>query len=62
VKVLVTGANGFVGGWLLRRLLSLGHEVVGGSGLDSGPEILTAAERNRVEWLPLDVQDDGSGG
>jgi GDP-4-dehydro-6-deoxy-D-mannose reductase len=60
VKVLVTGANGFVGGWLLRRLLSLGHEVVGGSGLDSGPEILTAAERNRVEWLPLDVQDDES--
>ena len=60
MKVLVTGANGFVGGWLVRRLLSLGHEVVGGSGIESGLEILTAAERNQVEWLPLDVQDDES--
>jgi GDP-4-dehydro-6-deoxy-D-mannose reductase len=29
VKVLVTGASGFVGPWLLRELVSAGHEAVG---------------------------------
>jgi GDP-4-dehydro-6-deoxy-D-mannose reductase len=60
VKVLVTGANGFVGGWLVRRLLSSGHQVAGGSGVETGPELLTPAERAQVDWVPLDLLDDDS--
>ena len=60
MKVLVTGANGFVGGWLLRRLLSSGHQVVGGSGVETGPTLLTPAERAQVDWVPLDLEDDDS--
>ena len=29
MKVLVTGADGFVGRWMLRRLITDGHEVFG---------------------------------
>lgn len=28
MKILVTGANGFVGGWLTKELSALGHEVI----------------------------------
>src|SRR5687767_10765691 len=34
MKVLVTGADGFVGRYLVRRLDALGHEVVRASGLE----------------------------
>lgn len=60
MKVLVTGANGFVGGWLARHLLAAGHEVVGLAGQDSAVSVLTAGERARVTWHPLDLEDDAS--
>src|SRR2546427_11051453 len=65
-KVLVTGADGFVGRWLIRRLLDDGREVYGavrpsqpvpaGGGGDLAPE-----ERAAVRWVPLELTDDASG-
>jgi len=59
VKVLVTGADGFVGRWLVRRLLTDGREVSAAvrpaaGGVDDG---FTAEERAAVRWLPLELTD-----
>ena len=59
--VLVTGADGFVGRWLLKVLLAGGHDVLGavqpGPPTDDG---LTEAERAAVRWLPLELGDPRS--
>lgn len=61
MKVLVTGAGGFVGQWLVPRLLSAGHEVVGGLyPVATPPDSLPEAERRRVRWIPLDLRDAGA--
>lgn len=57
MKILVTGADGFVGRWMIRRLLADGHEVFGalrpaGASHDDG---LTAEERGAVRWMPLEL-------
>jgi GDP-4-dehydro-6-deoxy-D-mannose reductase len=57
VTVLVTGANGFVGRWVVRALLAAGHTVLGGSGPDGSAVTLDEAERRQVEWMPLDLLD-----
>jgi GDP-4-dehydro-6-deoxy-D-mannose reductase len=59
---LVTGAAGFVGQHLLRRLLAAGHEVVGASqdGRPPAPRILAAGELSRVHWVPLELTDQDS--
>lgn len=64
MKVLVTGADGFVGRWLVRRLLDDGREVYaavrpvrGGAHADDG---LTPEERAAVRWLPLELLDADS--
>lgn len=58
MTVLVTGADGFVGRWVLRALLAAGHEVVGavrpGVPRDDG---LAEAERRAVRWIPLELGD-----
>ncbi|HTY05107.1 MAG TPA: GDP-mannose 4,6-dehydratase [Gemmatimonadales bacterium] len=59
MKVLVTGADGFVGRWMIRRLLTDGHEVFGAlrptrASHDDG---LTDAERQAVRWMPLELTD-----
>jgi nucleoside-diphosphate-sugar epimerase len=63
VKMLVTGADGFVGRWLIRRLLADGREVWGAVRPAQSPAPvapatdLTAAEREAVRWLPLELTD-----
>jgi len=59
MKVLVTGADGFVGRWVIRRLLDDGREVYGAV-RPSEPQRadgLTAEERACVRWLPLEITD-----
>lgn len=60
MKLLLTGANGFVGSWLIRTLLEEGHEIIGASGPAAAPGVLTAAERERVTWVVLDLGDHQS--
>lgn len=48
MKVLVTGATGFLGGWLARRLLDEGHEVR----IIARPK----SDFEQIKDLPLDVQ------
>jgi GDP-4-dehydro-6-deoxy-D-mannose reductase len=56
VRVLLTGADGFVGGWLARRLLEAGHEVVGTRRAGGKPSaVLTSAEAARLSWRDLDL-------
>ena len=58
MKALVTGADGFVGPWVVRALLAAGHGVVAtaqpGQRRSDG---LTAAERAAVSWVPLELGD-----
>lgn len=57
MKVLVTGADGFVGRWMVRRLLADGHEVFGALRPAGGPhdDGLSEAERQAVRWVPLEL-------
>jgi len=61
VKALVTGADGFVGQWMVRGLLAAGHTVTGAvrDGRPA-PGRLTEAELAAVTWLPLDLGDPRS--
>jgi GDP-4-dehydro-6-deoxy-D-mannose reductase len=52
IKVLVTGAGGFVGGYLVSHLLESGHEVVATS-----LELPPFAEERPVLWEALDLTD-----
>ena len=61
MKVLVTGADGFVGQWLVQALLEAGHLVTGA--VRDGrpiPGRLTPAAVAAVQWIPLDLQDAAS--
>jgi GDP-4-dehydro-6-deoxy-D-mannose reductase len=61
MRVLVTGAGGFVGRWLLPALVAEGHEVLGTRLPGEAPTgFLSEAERRHVRWLPMDLQDTGS--
>jgi GDP-4-dehydro-6-deoxy-D-mannose reductase len=61
MRVLVTGAGGFVGRWLVPALVAEGHEVLG-TRLpgEPPPSFLSDAERRQVRWLQLELQETGS--
>ncbi|HUL03879.1 MAG TPA: GDP-mannose 4,6-dehydratase [Gemmatimonadales bacterium] len=56
MKALVTGADGFVGTWVVRRLLADGWEVTGGV----QPARLGRDAGAGAEWVPLEVTDADS--
>jgi GDP-4-dehydro-6-deoxy-D-mannose reductase len=56
VKVLVTGADGFVGGWLARRMLETGYAVVATHRRGTYPSpVLNSGEAARIEWRELEL-------
>ncbi|HTO73402.1 MAG TPA: NAD-dependent epimerase/dehydratase family protein, partial [Gemmatimonadales bacterium] len=62
MRVLITGADGFAGSWLVKALLAAHHEVCGttvGAGIPAAP-LLTPAERAAVEWRRLELTDEAS--
>jgi len=54
MRVLLTGATGFIGSYLVAELIDAGHHVVGLSRSDAGAEALT---RTGAEVLRGDVND-----
>lgn len=61
MKVLVTGAGGFVGRWLLPALVAEGHEVLG-TRLpgEAPPDFLDEGQRRHVRWLPMELRETES--
>ena len=62
MRVLVTGADGFVGRCLVRRLLDDGREVYAAIRPQAGPvqDGFSDVERAAVRWLPLELTDADS--
>lgn len=62
MRVLVTGADGFVGRTLVRRLVDDGRAVCGAvrPGAIPGLDAFTTEERAAVEWLALELADAAS--
>jgi len=55
-KILITGANGLVGTYLIRELLGSGEQIIG-LYRSSLPANLSADELNQVEWVKGDILD-----
>lgn len=59
MKILVTGASGFIGRYLSSHAASLGHDVVGT--YLSPPELSSRIDTSRsIRWERLDVRDGGA--
>lgn len=61
MKVLVIGATGHIGGYLIPRLVTLGHQVIAMSRGERSPYVENAAWRN-VEHLKIDREAEEAGG
>ena len=59
MNVLVTGADGFVGRWLVPALVAAGHRVTGAVG-GAGAALPGGAFRPGVDTVPFDLADPGS--
>jgi nucleoside-diphosphate-sugar epimerase len=60
VKVLVTGSSGFIGGYVVQRLLERGHDVVGLDNLSKyGPVSKSYDEHPRYRFVEGDARDAG---
>ena len=57
MKVLVTGATGFIGAWVARALIDSGHSVRATARRDSSRERLDGYA-DRIEWVTADVFGD----
>ncbi len=58
MRILVTGAAGFLGSHLTVRLLDLGHEVIGLDDLSTGRlENLSEAKSREFEFLEADIRE-----
>jgi GDP-4-dehydro-6-deoxy-D-mannose reductase len=60
MKVLVTGADGFVGRHLIRRLLNASHQVIGGRRPGGDDRLLSDPSLAGVRWVPLELADTGA--
>jgi nucleoside-diphosphate-sugar epimerase len=56
-SILVTGATGFLGAYLLRHLLSKGYHNIRGLKRAGSPEGLVAEFKDSIEWVEGDVLD-----
>jgi nucleoside-diphosphate-sugar epimerase len=60
MKILVTGAGGFIGGYLVEELLQAGHEVVGLDNFSKYGEIRQASQQHpRYRLIHGDAKDVG---
>jgi nucleoside-diphosphate-sugar epimerase len=58
MKILVTGAAGFIGGYLVEELLQAGHEVIGLDNFSKyGPVKQTALEHRSYRFVEGDAKD-----
>ena len=58
MKILVTGAAGFIGGYLIEELLERGHEVVGLDNFSKYGDIRQASQDNpRYQLVRGDAKD-----
>lgn len=63
MKVLVTGGDGFVGGWLIRALKAAGHQVTATRRAQArglAAPVLSDAEAATIQWVPLELTDAAS--
>jgi len=51
MKVLLTGGGGFLGGFVIARLLAAGHDVIGLSRSDR------TSDHERLRWIPMDLAE-----